>query len=38
MKQISQVEETLFSSAHAQLDKRISVKQILVSPSLCQYF
>ena len=31
MKQISQVEETLFSSAHAQLDKRISVKQMLVS-------
>lgn len=31
MKQITQVEETLFSSAHAQLDKRISLKQILVS-------
>ena len=31
MKQTTQVEETLFSSTHIQIDKRISVKSILVS-------
>ena len=31
MKQITPVEETLFSSTHVHLDKHISVKQILVS-------
>lgn len=31
MKQTTQAEETLFSSAHIQLDKHISVKSILVS-------
>ena len=31
MKQINQVEETLLSSAHVQLDKHICVKQLLVS-------
>ena len=31
MKQNTQVKETLFSSTHVQLDKHISVKQILIS-------
>ena len=31
MKQINQVEETLLSSVHVQLDKHICVKQLLVS-------
>ena len=31
MKQTNQVEETLFSSSHVQLDKHICVKQLLVS-------
>ena len=31
MKQTTQVEETLFSSAHVQLDKHLCVKQLLVS-------
>ena len=31
MKQINQVEETLLSSAHVQLDKHICVKQLVVS-------
>ena len=31
MKQTTQVEETLFSAAHPQLEKQISVKQILLS-------
>ena len=31
MKQTTQVEETLFSSAHIQLDKHLCVKQLLVS-------
>ena len=31
MKQTNQVEETLFSSTHTQLEKHLSVKSILVS-------
>ena len=31
MKQTAQVEETLFSSTHIQIDKRLSVKSLLVS-------
>ena len=37
MKQITPVEETLFSSTHVHLDKHISVKQILVSSLFSPY-
>lgn len=37
MKQTTQVAETLFSAVHPQLEKQISVKQILVSSSLALF-
>ena len=37
MKQTTQVEETLFSAAHPQLEKQISVKQILLSSCIALF-
>ena len=37
MKQTTQVAETLFSAVHPQLEKQISVKQILVSSCLALF-